>query len=320
MWLMSSKMRSGNVLRAEGRMTSKRDDLGRLADELKYALWADKVHRYNAALAIGELDLLAGRVGLRATAMAIDELVRLLRDRGNSDATINRKLSFFRALIKGAYQRGYIGQLLPVRRLPEVVGRKAILASTDIDRALLALSDIHRHSCRLATFLADTGATLGEATSVRWTDITHRHVSFWSKKKLKRAVPLTKRAFLSVAFDPSVPDGPFCTIKVKEFRQHWRAAQIVSGLDRVVSPSALRYSCEARLVQAGVDLQTVQQWLGYSTARTAMRFQGDADLHKAKRALERGHAATASSNEIPVPPAASASIKDGSTRADSRSD
>ena len=263
------------------------DDLRALLEALKDGLWPNKAHQYNAVRAILEIDFLAGSSGLSATVLAIDGIVQRLKERGCSAATINRKLSFLRTLAKGAFERSFVERTPIIDRLPETAEPQRTLTSTEIDRALSALEQIDKPSHRLAAFLADTGATLAEAVALRWSDITYRYVTFWSRGQAGRAIPLTARASKALLFDPSLPRGPFTTIKLKQFRSHWYAAQIQSGLTAVIPPSALRYSCEARLVESGIALETVHKWLGYQTPRSALRLGGNTDLDDAKVILDR---------------------------------
>ncbi|CAN7624221.1 hypothetical protein [Aminobacter sp. LjRoot7] len=267
-------------------MVSGEGDLRVLLHTLKGDLWPNKTHQYNATLAIQEIDTLAGHSGLFATAMATDQIVRLLREGGNSSATINRKMSFLRTLAKGAFERSLVDRLPIIRRLPESVGNKNTLSSSEIDEVLSTLQGIDRLAYRFSAFLADTGATIGESMALRWSDITHRYVTFWAEGRAQRTIPLTARASIALAFDPTLPKGPFSTVNLKRYRNDWYAAQTRSAVAVTLPPSALRYSCEARLVQSGVDIRTVHEWLGYRTPRSAARLIGGVHLQDAKRVLE----------------------------------
>ncbi len=262
------------------------DDIPAVLEALKFRLWPNPIHRYNAGLAINELDRFGGRRGIVATARDIDQVVARYRGTGNSDATINRKLSFFRKLVKGAFDAGYIVERPKVNRLPEVSKAPLVLNDDEIDRALAFLQVIDRESCRFIAFLADTGATIQETQALRWSDITHRHVTFWSVSGYGRTIPLTKRASKAVTFKPILPLGPFSAMKLRGLRDAWRRAQIEAGILRPILPSGLRYSCEARLVRQGVDPKTIHRWLGYRTPRTSSRFPTSDDLHGAQAVLE----------------------------------
>ncbi|AWC25429.1 site-specific tyrosine recombinase XerD [Aminobacter sp. MSH1] len=262
------------------------DDLVAVLDVLKFRLWPNAAHRYNAELAINELDRLAGRCGIVATALSIDQTVTRYRNAGNSDPTINRKLSFFRKLIKGAFDAGYIPESPRVDRLPEITKAPTLLSNDQINRALAALEASDRESHQLITFLADTGSTMQEALALRWSDITHRHVTFWSSTGYGRTIPLTQRASKALTFRSSLPQGPFSAVRLKGLRAAWRRSQIDAGIGSPISPSGLRYCCEARLVQQGVDTKTIHRWMGYRTPRTSSRFPTSDDLRGVQIVLE----------------------------------
>ncbi|WP_406873503.1 hypothetical protein WHT83_08130 [Aminobacter sp. P9b] len=266
------------------------DDLAAVLDVLKFRLWPNPAHRYNAELAINELDRLAGCCGLVATALAIDQTVTRYRNAGNSDATINRKLSFFRKLIGGALEAGYIREAPRVDRLPESSKAQPVLSEDQINRALALLEVIDREAFQLIAFLADSGATIKEALALRWSDITYRHVTFWSATGYARTIPLTQRASKALTFRPDLPQGPFSAVKLRELRVNWRRSQIDAGVQAPISPSGLRYSCEARLVKQGVDTKSIHRWLGYRTPRTSLRFPTSDDLRGVQTVLESGRA------------------------------
>lgn len=265
------------------------NELVALGSALQEKLWRNPVHRYNAMLAVQEVARLT--FGLQIsdwTQSVTDELVKSLRRNGNSDATINRKLSFVRGLIHLGYKDGLVASLPLVKRLAEKPVKRRILSTDEADALLKAISECSEHYFQFASFLLDAGASPGEAISLRWTDITHRHVTFWSSNKsVHRSIPLTDRAYAAVQFRPDLPVGPFAHIGMRRFRAEWKRAKNRCGLtnDQAVTPVILKYTCEARLLLSGVDIQTIHRWFGYRTPRTSERypFHNQADLKDVKR-------------------------------------
>lgn len=246
-----------------------------LGATLQETAWTNPTHRYNAMLAIEEVARITVGVETPAwTQSTTDELVKSLRESGNSDATINRKLSFVRRLFLSGYKEGLLDVLPLVRRLPETPARRRILSTEEANAILRALSDGGDYFS-FASFLLDTGASPGEAKSLRWTDITHRHVTFWSSdKSFRRSIPLTDCAFAAVQFRPDLPVGPFAHIELRKFRAEWKRAKDRCGFtdDQALTPIVLKYTCEARLLEAGVDVATIHKWFGYRTPRTSERY------------------------------------------------
>ncbi|MEY9781914.1 hypothetical protein ABIA23_003316 [Sinorhizobium fredii] len=72
-------------------------------------LWDEGHHKYNVKAFIGELDeiLLGARFSTFSQDL-LDNLIGALRKRGNSNATINRKMSALSKLLRKAYKMGEI--------------------------------------------------------------------------------------------------------------------------------------------------------------------------------------------------------------------
>jgi site-specific recombinase XerD len=60
------------------------------------------------------------------------------------------------------------------------------------------------------------------------------------------------------------------------------------GEDNQFVPHALRHTCASRLVQRGVPLKVVQEWLGHKTILTTMRYAhlAQSNLMSAMQVLE----------------------------------
>lgn len=171
-------------------------------ETLKLSLWPHEDHRYNAELAIRELARLGKRQGLMATSQRLPEIVQSLRDKGNTNATINRKISFLRRLMVGALKAGYISWLPQAGRLGETANLPQVLSREQTSSLFSLLAQRSPDFAKFAEFLLDTGAHVGEALRLSWTDITHKRVTFWdTDRKRHRSVALTDRAYEAVSVD-----------------------------------------------------------------------------------------------------------------------
>jgi len=80
-------------------------------------LWEPGRHKYNVALFIGELDeILLGQKFSAFDQETLDRLIAVLRDRGNSNATINRKMAALSKLLRKAQKMVDIHSLPEFRR------------------------------------------------------------------------------------------------------------------------------------------------------------------------------------------------------------
>lgn len=248
-------------------------------------LWEDGFHKYCVKSFIREHDRLLGGEAIDDFQQEkLDYLVGCLRNAGNSNATINRKLAALSKLLKKAHRMGEIKSLPEFIRLKERAGRIRFLEQDEEDALFAAIRSRSEEYYRLAVFLVDTGARLGEAIGLHWNDIDRTQVTFWITKSGKsRTIPLTKRAQKVLRAAKPARGGPFIDIKQQKFRTVWHAAKKDCGLgeDADVVPHILRHTCASRLVRGGIDLRRVQMWLGHQTLQMTMRY-----AHLATRDLD----------------------------------
>jgi len=256
--------------------------LGRYAD----ILWEPGSHKYNVSSFIGELDeVLFGAEFSDFTDEMLDTLVSALRKRGNSNATINRKMAALSKLLRKAHKMGDIQSLPEFKRLKEKAGRIRFLEPEEETRLFEAISEKSDLYGRFCIFLIDTGARLGEGIGLRWQDLNRDRATFWLTKSGKsRSVPLTERAAAAIQASERTRRGPFTNIVQAKFRAAWNEAKQEVGLgsEPDVVPHILRHTCASRLVQGGIDIRRVQTWLGHQTLQMTMRYahlaSGDLDI------------------------------------------
>lgn len=259
-------------------------------------LWLNGSHKYNVTNFIAELhDMLDCPSFSTFSDDMLDELIGKLRKRGNSNATINRKMAALSKLLRKAFKMGDVHSLPEFRRQKEKAGRIRFL---DKDEENALFNEMRAHSdlyYRFCIFLVDTGARLSEGLNLRWGDMNSTRVTFWvTKSGRSRSVPLTHRAFEAINRSSKRQPGPFCEIDQQRFRIAWHQAKEAVGLgdDKDVVPHVLRHTCASRLVQGGIDIRRVQMWLGHQTLSMTMRYAHLAshDLDMCVPVLERAAA------------------------------
>ncbi len=261
----------GNILH-EVRETTLRELFAKYGD----LLWMNGSHKYNVTNFIGELhDLLDIPSFSTFSDEMLDQVIGKLRKRGNSNATINRKMAALSKLLRKAFKMGDVFSLPEFKRQKEKAGRIRFLDREEED---LLFSEIRAHSelyYRFCLFLVDTGARLSEGLNLRWGDMHKDRVTFWvTKSGRSRSVPLTHRAAAAIAASDRRHAGPFAEIDQQRFRTAWHVAKDAVGFadDKDVVPHVLRHTCASRLVQGGIDIRRVQMWLGHQTLTMTMRY------------------------------------------------
>lgn len=250
--------------------------LGFLLEQYADTLWEESFHKNNVIAFVTEIDdILFGQTFDTFTQAMVDRLVGELRKRGNSNATINRKMAALSKLLRKAFKMGDLHSLPEFKRQKERAGRIRFLEYDEEDRLFGAIRAKDEHYFALCIFLVDTGARLGEGIGLRWNDLYEGRATFWITKSGKsRTLPLTVRAAEAVSAQAGRPDGPFAEIDQQRFRSVWNSAkdQVGLGNDVDVVPHVLRHTCASRLVRRGADIRRVQMWLGHQTLQMTMRY------------------------------------------------
>jgi len=254
--------------------------VGELFTAYRDILWDDGRHKYNVSSFIGEIDeILLGERFSTFDQNTLDSLIGTLRQRGNSNATINRKMAALSKLLRKAHKMGDIHSLPEFRRQKERAGRIRFLERDEEARLFAAVRSRSEDAYRLSVFLVDSGCRLGEALGLIWNDIQEHRVSFWiTKSGRSRTIPMTERVKEVIKLPPDTegrrPKGPFTKLTQAQYRAIWNEAKTEVGLgaDEQVVPHILRHTCASRLVQGGIDIRRVQMWLGHQTLSMTMRY------------------------------------------------
>ena len=209
-----------------------------------------------------------------------------------SGPTVNRYLAVLQTSMKGAVMAGWIDQLPLFPREKEQPGRIRVLSPVEEGLMLTCLNHAMVGTVwmgSLTALLLDTGARLGEALGLdeksaleaadagRWT--------IWDGKSGRpRTIPLTKRA------QAMLRSGGWFDKSPAMCRRAWDRARELTGKggDRSLIIHALRHTCATRLVNAGVDMPIIRDWLGHSSVKVTERYAhlNPARLDSALHALE----------------------------------
>ena len=215
------------------------------------------------------------------TTADIDQWVEALINAGNSPATINRKLAALGRMLSFAVERGWMDKVPHIPRRKEAEGRIRWLTKVEEARLLPVLIGIDEHFHDLCVFLIDTGARPAEALSAKWVDYGNGLVTFWDTKSGKpRSIPLTERVKVIIAkwtnnlSALADVEGPFTQFNQDRLTYLWNKARETMNLidDPQFVPYMLRHTCASRLVQAGVPILTVKDWLGHKKIEMTLRY------------------------------------------------
>lgn len=266
---------------------------------------AARLRKTPAALALGDLD--------RDLVLAF--LDALEEKRNNSVATRNARLAAIRSFFHhvAAADPTSFGVAQRVLTIPTKRAHIEVthhLTSAEVD-AIVASTDQTPRGRRDRTFLlflARTGARVSEATGVNANDLQLERrspqVLLHGKGRRDRVVPISQdltRSLTALLSERELshhqPEPIFVGLhneRLTRFgathivrRAASRAKFTTPSLEgKPISPHIFRHSLAMKLLRAGVDLLTIQAWLGHAQVATTHRYAA-ADVEMLQQELEK---------------------------------
>ena len=217
--------------------------------------------------------------------------------RSNSAATRNCRLAAIRSFVQhllrcDVARAGQYGRILAIRTKRATHRAVAYLEPEEV-RALIAAVDIGsprgRRDHALLLLLYNTGARVSEALTLRPGDLRlerPRQVRFHGKGRKERICPLwseTASALRRVIRPDSGNDLIFKSHRGTPLTRDGVAYLLgkyvrLAAKDqspqrlRHVTPHMLRHSCAVALLQAGVDVSVIRDYLGHASVATTSRY------------------------------------------------
>jgi integrase/recombinase XerD len=291
----------GYLLQARGAsphtVRSYRDTL-----RLLFAFIAERRHRTVADLSLDDLQ----------SRDVMDFLSHIETKRANTASSRNIRLaairSFFKHLIEHDLSRAEQYQRVLAIPSKRVRVRAAQYFEPEEIKHILAQPDRSSlHGCRdhaLLLFLYNTGARVSEALGVRAEHLslnTPRHVRLFGKGSKERICPLWREtaAALQRVLDmrrAQPRDWLFCNHAgarlsrdgvayiLKKYSTS-AAAGMPALRRRRITPHMFRHSCAVALLQAGVDITVIRDYLGHASISTTSRYVSS-NLEMKRNALE----------------------------------
>lgn len=199
-----------------------------------------------------------------------------------SGATLNAYRNFISSVFRYAIRHGIMADD-PVKKVPrfkENEGRDRFL-DQDEERALrktIRESDFPERELSIDLAI-NTGMRLNEQNSLTWADVSleRGEIKVSQGKTGRRYIPInqTARAALETLYKESKGRA---LVSPGWSESWWTRCQRVSGILNFTWHD-LRHTFASRLVMAGVDLSTVQKYLGHKSILTTQRYAHLAPKH-----------------------------------------
>jgi integrase len=210
----------------------------------------------------------------------IDEYKDVLKEKGNSAATINRRLAVLSRIFTFAKSRHGLETIPTIDLEPIGKGRIRVVTRNEEAVMLKILQQWGKpEASNMVQVLLDTGMRPSEPFTLKKEDLNLDGdvgvITIWDNKTDKpRTVPLTKRcqaifekqskSKFSTLFDKTNDSLDWVW---KRLRKHMRLDR-----DKGFVPYCLRHTCATRLIQAGVNVVVVKEWLGHEDLETTMNY------------------------------------------------
>jgi site-specific recombinase XerD len=217
--------------------------------------------------------------------------------RGNSAVTRNCRLAAVRSFVQHLLRQdvtraGQYGRILAIRNKKALRRTPAYLEPEEARAVIAAVDHRSRNGARdhaLLLFLYNTGARVSEALAIRACDLRlerPRQVRLLGKGRKERICPLWPETasalrriiraetgdaplFRNANGAPLTRDGVAYLLGkyVRLAAQHAPALR-----KRRVTPHVMRHSCAVALLQAGVDVSVIRDFLGHASVATTSRY------------------------------------------------
>ncbi len=223
------------------------------------------------------------------TTFTVDRYKKRRLDTGTANGTVNRELATLSHLLNKAVEWNWLqSKPCKVSKLQESEGRIIALTDDQVEALIAAAVADEDPDCWLfVAFGLNTAMRHGEMLRARFHQIDFEiNRLFLPKAKAgQRVQPLTPELVAILRREREMrneKDGwifpsPRPTASLTGHRHRmgkpFRRAAIAAGLDpNVVTPHVMRHTAITRLVQAGVDLPTIQKISGHKTLAMVLRY------------------------------------------------
>ena len=207
--------------------------------------------------------------------VSIDLLIGTLKAKGNTPATINRKLALLSKVLSYALDRGAIPRKPKIEKLKEFQGRLRWVSPEEEISLLQFFKNTNIQMYVFAIMALDTGLRVSELLHLEMRDIENGWVRVWeSKGGTPRSVPLTERAKEAVRSLQVSSGKLFDGLNQDHVTYQWNQMKQALGLggDKEFVPHCLRHTFCSRLVQKGVSIFTIKELAGHSSVNVTMRY------------------------------------------------
>ena len=215
----------------------------------------------------------------KITRPMVNKMMDILKqEHKNSNAVINQKMGYLRVVLQEMEEDGYI-EMIKFPKPRPTKNTKVHYLTKDMELELLNyfLNNQQGKAYSIVSCLIDLGCRVNELLNLekRFVDFDNNQINFNERKNDKAvAVPMTKRVIVIMQ---SFSMGKKPTDKLFDVDYSWlngiwqKARKDLGYADKKFYTIHLcRHTCASRLVQRGVPILLVKDWLGHEDIENTM--------------------------------------------------
>ena len=224
----------------------------------------------------------------KITRPMVNKMMDILKqERKNSNAVINQKMGYLRVVLQEMEEDGFI-EMIKMPKPRPTKNSKVHYLTKDMEDDLLAwLLDHDEKAFHIVQALIDLGCRVNELLNLerRFVDMPNNQINFNDRKNDKAvAVPMTQRVIVIMqAYSMGKkPTDKLFDVDYSWLNAIWQKARKDLGYadKKFYTIHLCRHTCASRLVQRGVPILLVKDWLGHEDIENTMIY-----AHLAPKAL-----------------------------------
>ena len=224
----------------------------------------------------------------KITRPMVNKMMDILKqERKNSNAVVNQKMGYLRVVLQEMEEDGFI-EMIKMPKPRPTKNSKVHYLTKDMEDDLLAwLLDHDEKAFHIVQALIDLGCRVNELLNLekRFVDMPNNQINFNDRKNDKAvAVPMTQRVIviMQIYRMGKKPTDKLFDVDYSWLNGIWQKARKELGYakEKYYTIHLCRHTCASRLVQRGVPILLVKDWLGHEDIENTMIY-----AHLAPKAL-----------------------------------
>ena len=224
----------------------------------------------------------------KITRPMVNKMMDILKqERKNSNAVVNQKMGYLRVVLQEMEEDGFIEMIKMPKPRPTKNSKVHYLTKDMEDELLAWLLDHDEKAFHIVQALIDLGCRVNELLNLeeRFVDMPNNQINFNDRKNDKAvAVPMTQRVILimNTYCWGKKPTDKLFDVDYSWLNAIWQKARKDLGYadKKFYTIHLCRHTCASRLVQRGVPILLVKDWLGHEDIENTMIY-----AHLAPKAL-----------------------------------